>query len=105
LACLTASQFGEWIAYAELEPFGSAHETKLVGMICATIANFSDGSVLDKKTGKRKQIGKVEATIGCGIRVNVEKQRNKERAVYCVSPLDIWDAVQKAIGEKNIITK
>ena len=51
---LTASQIGEWIAYAELEPFGAVHESKLIGQVCATIANFSQMEVKDEDTGKRK---------------------------------------------------
>ena len=42
------------MAYAELEPFGAAHETKLIGMVCATIANFSQIEGKDERTGKRK---------------------------------------------------
>ena len=44
---LTASQFAEWIAYAELEPFGPAHESMLIGMLCATVANYSQMRVKD----------------------------------------------------------
>lgn len=44
---LNASQISEWIAYAELEPFGSSHESSLWGMLCATIANFSQLIVRD----------------------------------------------------------
>jgi len=57
------------------------------------------------KTGKQTQIGRVEAGICCNLSVIVEKQRQKERAVYCVNPLEIWDAVQEALKEKNKITR
>jgi hypothetical protein len=42
----------EWIAYAELEPFGTGYIADLIGMLCATIANFSQMEVKEK--GRRK---------------------------------------------------
>ena len=44
---LSSSQISEWVAYAELEPFGSTHENNLWGMLCATVANFSQLVVKD----------------------------------------------------------
>jgi len=44
----------EWIAYAELEPFGAVHESKLFGMVCATVGNFSVLEGKDEDTGKRR---------------------------------------------------
>ena len=54
-------------------------------------------------TKGKKQIGKVSANIGCGLRIELQSTGKKEYAVYCVSPLDIWNAVQIALKEKNII--
>ena len=49
---LSASQISEWVAYAELEPFGSTHESSLWGQLCATVANFSQ--LVVKDGNKRK---------------------------------------------------
>jgi len=57
---ITAEQFGEWRAFAELEPFGKRAEDIRTGIIAATIGNFSeiskkhDWSPLDFMPGEQE---------------------------------------------------
>lgn len=37
---MSAAEFGEWIAYAELEPFGPVRLDQLVGTVAATLVNI-----------------------------------------------------------------
>ncbi len=39
LGSMTSAQFVEWIAFYELEPFGSLHEEQMAGQICAAVVN------------------------------------------------------------------
>lgn len=37
---MSAAEFGEWIAYAEIEPFGSVRFDQLIGTVAATLVNI-----------------------------------------------------------------
>lgn len=41
LAALTASQVAEWLAFANIEPFGELRADFRAGQIAATVANFA----------------------------------------------------------------
>lgn len=44
LASLTASQWSEWLQYADIEPFGELRADFRAGQIAATIANYAGKS-------------------------------------------------------------
>lgn len=37
---MSSAEFGDWIAYAEVEPFGPLHEDERAGVIAAVLANI-----------------------------------------------------------------
>lgn len=41
MACISAPEFNEWMAYAELEPFGEDVASWRAGLVAATIANVN----------------------------------------------------------------
>ncbi len=41
LAEIDSAELTEWMAYAQLEPFGSKIDNFRSGMICATVANYA----------------------------------------------------------------
>jgi hypothetical protein len=45
LAEMTSSEFGEWMAFFALEPWGFEEENRRVGVLASTVANMS-GRVL-----------------------------------------------------------
>ena len=50
LSEISSRQFAEWMAYAQLEPFGEERDDLRMGIVASTIANVNRGK--DKKPYK-----------------------------------------------------
>lgn len=73
---MTSSQLSEWIAYAQLEPFGTGIEDQRTGIICACVMNAVLMANHDPKKGKPKWY-KPEDFIPDYLSEPVEKKRQK----------------------------
>lgn len=77
LASLSARQLAEWLAFAELEPFGPRREDQRAGVIAAAVANSRFG----RKAG---DTGKVPADFFPVLREDQAKPRQSWQSIQAL---------------------